>query len=96
MELLERITFDPEIMGGKPCIRGMRVTVVGIWGTSMLLNFTGIHCGHMGDVHVIKLYRNSLGLIFVDQATQSWNRRARGAASCDRQGDRKTEDFSVR
>jgi uncharacterized protein (DUF433 family) len=23
----ERITFDPEIMGGKPCIRGMRVTV---------------------------------------------------------------------
>ncbi|MBI4774132.1 MAG: DUF433 domain-containing protein [Deltaproteobacteria bacterium] len=27
MELLKRITFDPEIMGGKPCIRGMRVTV---------------------------------------------------------------------
>ena len=24
---LERITFDPAIMGGKPCIRGMRVTV---------------------------------------------------------------------
>lgn len=24
---LERITFDPKIMGGKPCIRGMRVTV---------------------------------------------------------------------
>ena len=23
----KRITFDPEIMGGKPCIRGMRVTV---------------------------------------------------------------------
>jgi uncharacterized protein (DUF433 family) len=22
-----RITIDPEIMGGKPCIRGMRVTV---------------------------------------------------------------------
>jgi len=24
---LDRITFDPEVMGGKPCIRGMRVTV---------------------------------------------------------------------
>jgi uncharacterized protein (DUF433 family) len=24
---LTRITFDPEVMGGKPCIRGMRVTV---------------------------------------------------------------------
>jgi uncharacterized protein (DUF433 family) len=27
MESLKRITFDPEIMGGKPCLRGMRVTV---------------------------------------------------------------------
>lgn len=27
METLKRITFDPGIMGGKPCIRGMRVTV---------------------------------------------------------------------
>ena len=24
---LTRITFDSDIMGGKPCIRGMRVTV---------------------------------------------------------------------
>jgi uncharacterized protein (DUF433 family) len=24
---MERITFNPNIMGGKPCIRGMRVTV---------------------------------------------------------------------
>ena len=24
---LDRITFDPLVMGGKPCIRGMRVTV---------------------------------------------------------------------
>lgn len=23
---LDRITFDPKVMGGKPCIRGMRVT----------------------------------------------------------------------
>lgn len=24
---LPRITFDPNVMGGKPCIRGLRVTV---------------------------------------------------------------------
>ena len=27
MEKMQRITLNPEIMGGKPCIRGMRVTV---------------------------------------------------------------------
>jgi uncharacterized protein (DUF433 family) len=27
VEGLDRITFNPEVMGGKPCIRGMRVTV---------------------------------------------------------------------
>ena len=27
MNQLKRITFDPAVMGGKPCIRGMRVTV---------------------------------------------------------------------
>lgn len=27
MKKLTRITFDPNVMGGKPCIRGMRVTV---------------------------------------------------------------------
>ena len=27
MNTLTRITFDPAVMGGKPCIRGMRVTV---------------------------------------------------------------------
>jgi uncharacterized protein (DUF433 family) len=27
MPQLTRITHDPTIMGGKPCIRGMRVTV---------------------------------------------------------------------
>lgn len=29
---LTRITFDAELMGGKPCIRGMRVTVGTIVG----------------------------------------------------------------
>jgi uncharacterized protein (DUF433 family) len=27
MVTLDRITQEPDIMGGKPCIRGMRVTV---------------------------------------------------------------------
>lgn len=27
MQNLTRITFDPNVMGGKPCIRGLRVTV---------------------------------------------------------------------
>jgi uncharacterized protein (DUF433 family) len=27
MSALNRITSDPQVMGGKPCIRGLRVTV---------------------------------------------------------------------
>ena len=30
--LLDRITFDPQVMGGKPCLRGMRVSVGTIVG----------------------------------------------------------------
>jgi uncharacterized protein (DUF433 family) len=26
MNTIDRITFDPDVMGGRPCIRGMRVT----------------------------------------------------------------------
>ena len=32
MNNLSRITLDPFVMGGKPCIRGMRVTVGTIGG----------------------------------------------------------------
>jgi len=32
MKELTRITIDPDVMGGKPCIRGMRVTVGAIVG----------------------------------------------------------------
>ena len=32
MQNLNRITVNPEVMGGKPCIRGMRVTVETIVG----------------------------------------------------------------
>ena len=32
MTPLTRITLDPNVMGGKPCIRGMRITVGTIVG----------------------------------------------------------------
>ena len=32
MEMFPRITLDPAVMGGKPCIRGLRVTVGTILG----------------------------------------------------------------
>ncbi len=32
MKHLDRITFDPAVMGGKPCLRGLRVTVGTIVG----------------------------------------------------------------
>lgn len=32
MDPLTRITHDPAVMGGRPCIRGMRVTVGTILG----------------------------------------------------------------
>ena len=32
MKRFDRITVDPAVMGGKPCIRGMRVTVGMILG----------------------------------------------------------------
>ncbi len=32
MNEIHRITLDPEVMGGKPCIRGLRVTVGAILG----------------------------------------------------------------
>jgi len=44
---LTRITFDPYVMGGKPCIRGMRVTVGMIVGL--------IASGHTKK-EILKLY----------------------------------------
>lgn len=41
METLDRITQDPAIMGGKPCIRSMRVTV-------------GMIVGQIGAGHTIE------------------------------------------
>jgi uncharacterized protein (DUF433 family) len=47
MNQLTRITFDPKVMGGKPCIRGLRVTVGTIVGL--------IASGHSAD-EILKLY----------------------------------------
>jgi len=41
MKKIDRITFDPNIMGGKPCIRGLRVTagtLVGLIATGRTKN----------------------------------------------------------
>jgi len=47
MQALNRIAFDPGVMGGKPCIRGMRVTVGMIVGL--------LASGH-GKEEILKLY----------------------------------------
>jgi len=47
MKTLDRITFNQEVMGGKPCIRGLRITVGTIVGL--------IAAGRTKD-EVLKLY----------------------------------------
>jgi len=47
MRKLDRITFDPKVMGGRPCIRGMRITV----GTIVGLLATG-----HSEERVLELY----------------------------------------
>lgn len=47
MKHLKRITLDPQVMGGKPCIRGLRVTV----GTIVGLFASGYLAGE-----ILKLY----------------------------------------
>ena len=47
MPQFNRITLDPEVMGGKPCIRGIRVTVGTILGL--------LASGHSED-EILKAY----------------------------------------
>lgn len=47
MKTLDRITFNPEVMGGKPCIRGLRITV----GT-----IVGLIASGRGRDEILKLY----------------------------------------
>lgn len=44
---IDRIVIDPEIMGGKPCIRGTRVTV----GT-----ITGLLASGADEAEILRLY----------------------------------------
>ncbi len=47
MKALKRITFDPAVMGGRPCIRGLRVTVGTIVGL--------VASGH-NQAEILRLY----------------------------------------
>ena len=47
MKNIDRITFNPEVMGGKPCIRGLRVTVGTIVGL--------VAAGHSKE-EILRLY----------------------------------------
>ncbi len=47
MKNLERITLNPNVMGGKPCIRGLRVTV----GTVI-----GLLASGLSAEEVLKMY----------------------------------------
>ena len=47
MKELTRITTDPQVMGGKPCIRGLRVTV----GT-----IVGLVAAGRSNEEILKLY----------------------------------------
>jgi uncharacterized protein (DUF433 family) len=43
---LERITLNPMIMGGKPCIRGLRITVGTIVGLVASMSRSGRRSEH--------------------------------------------------
>ena len=47
MKALDRVTFNPKVMGGRPCIRGLRVTVGTIVGL--------LAAGH-ARAEILKLY----------------------------------------
>ena len=47
MSALTRITHDPNIMGGKPCIRGLRVTVSTV---------VGLVAAGRSDAEILHLY----------------------------------------
>jgi len=47
MKNLERITLNPDVMGGKPCIRGLRMTV----GTVI-----GLMASGLSAEEILKMY----------------------------------------
>ena len=59
MTALPRISHDPNVMGGKPCIRGMRVTVGTIVGL--------VASGHSRD-EILRLYP----YLEADDISEAW------------------------
>ncbi len=60
MEMLDRITFDPLRMGGKPCIRDMRVTVgmiVGHIGAGQTIDHVLIHYPYLEREDILQALR---------------------------------------
>ena len=57
MKTLGRITFNPSVMGGKPCIRGLRITVGTIVGLlsagkseqEILENYPALEAADIGE-----------------------------------------------
>jgi uncharacterized protein (DUF433 family) len=47
MKTLDRVTFNPNVMGGRPCLRGLRVTV----GT-----IVGLVAAGRTQAEILKLY----------------------------------------
>lgn len=66
METLERITFNPAVMGGKPCIRGLRITVgavVGLLSTGrtvreILENYPALEEADIGEALAYAAWRS--------------------------------------
>ena len=67
MPNLDRITQDPAVMGGKPCIRGMRVTVgmvVGQIGAGCSINQVLVDYPYLEREDVFQAYhyaQNEIG-----------------------------------
>lgn len=65
MQKLERITQNPEVMGGKPCIRGMRVTVgmiVGQIGSGQTIEQVLADYSYLEREDVLQALRYAAGL----------------------------------
>lgn len=60
MQRFDRITFDPNVMGGRACIRGMRITV------SLILNLVA---NGMNKQEIVETYPY-LEIEDIDQALQ--------------------------
>jgi len=77
METIERITQRPDVMGGKPCVRGMRVTVGMIVGQIMAA--TGGRKPSVVQIRSDQLSRAVIGAHIVAPLEQLASELAQGA-----------------